>query len=99
MSSATWLVAVAVKHSTRGTLNSSTKRAILRYSGRKEAPHCMDKTQTRFDEQRRSLLRASVTYLRDTVGFIDCEEVDTAYEGRVRARSVNNASKLTLLDS
>jgi hypothetical protein len=39
ISSATWFVAVAVKHNTRSTPNSSAKRAIFKYSGLKEAPH------------------------------------------------------------
>ena len=33
-------VAVAVRHRTRSTSISSANRAILRYSGRKLAPHC-----------------------------------------------------------
>lgn len=39
ISSATVFVAVAVRHRTRSTSISSAKRAILRYSGRKLAPH------------------------------------------------------------
>jgi hypothetical protein len=71
ISSETAGVAVAVRQRTRSTFCSCAKRAILRYSGLKLAPHykCLVWVNQAY-------LRPHDAYLRDTMRFVDSKQRD-----------------------